>query len=154
MRFTALLSARFRQAALLTHWFGRVEPPRQVREPPAKKAARTKKERWQCAVHRPDRHKSQCQNDDHGQRDARDCIPSSGNDTNANSDEYRCHEKGDEVRNYPGLSNILNKKPDSRGATSAATIANGRAAIHRSLETSVPFIAFSFNAVITQSPET
>src|SRR5262249_21274679 len=92
-RFTALLGARFRQAALLTRWFERVEPPGQVREPPAKKAARTKKEPWRCAVQRPHRHKSQCQNDDHGQRDARDCIPSSGNDPNANGDEYCCHEK-------------------------------------------------------------
>jgi integrase len=49
-----------------------VEPPRQVREPPAKKATRTKKERWRCAVQRAYRHKNQCQNDDHGQRDARD----------------------------------------------------------------------------------
>src|ERR1700752_742137 len=109
VRFTALLSARFRQTALLTRWFERGEPPRQGRAPPAKKATRTKKEPWRCAVQRPNRHKSQCQNDDHGQRDARDCIPSSGNDTNANSNEYCCHEKGDEVRNNPSLSNILNK---------------------------------------------
>lgn len=94
-----------RQAALLTRWSGSVEPPRQVREPPAKKATRTKKERWRGALQRPRRHKSECQNDDHGQRDARDGIPSSRNDTNANGDEDCCHEKGDEVRNNPGLSN-------------------------------------------------